>query len=187
MSRSPIVTALLDANVLYPAPLRDYLLHLASLRVFEPMWTATIQEEWIRNLLEARPDIKRAALEATQRAMDIAFPGANITGYEFRIEGLSLPDPNDRHVLAAAIKGEAQVIVTANLKDFPIATLAPFRIQAIHPDEFVSACIDRDRHKAIKALNKQVKALKNPPLPLEKVLNNLESTGLVKSVAKLKS
>jgi len=71
---------------------------LASLGVFEPMWTATIQEEWIRNLLEARPDIKRAALEATQRAMDIAFPGANIGGYEFKIEGLSLPDPNDRHV-----------------------------------------------------------------------------------------
>lgn len=119
MSRPPVITALLDANVLYPAPLRDYLLYLASLGVYLPLWTAVIQDEWIKNLIEARPDLKRAALEATQRSMDRAFPGSNITGYEFLIEGLSLPDPNDRHVLAAAIKGEAQVIVTANLKDFP--------------------------------------------------------------------
>jgi predicted nucleic acid-binding protein len=114
MSRPPIITALLDANVLYPAPLRDYLLHLASLGVFEPMWTAAIQDEWIRNLLDARPDINRVALEATQRAMDIAFPGSNISGYESLINSLSLPDPDDRHVLAAAIKGKAQIIVTNN-------------------------------------------------------------------------
>jgi len=73
MSRPPVITALLDANVLYPAPLRDYLLYLAGLGVYEPVWTKAIQDEWIRNLLKARPDINRVALEATRRSMDKAF------------------------------------------------------------------------------------------------------------------
>jgi predicted nucleic acid-binding protein len=187
MSRPPIITALLDANVLYPAPLRDYLLHLASLGVFEPMWTAAIQDEWIRNLLDARPDINRVALEATQRAMDIAFPGSNISSYESLINSLSLPDPDDRHVLAAAIKGKAQIIVTNNLKDFPRVDLIPYAIRAEHPDLFVSQCIDRDRANSIKALENQVKSLKKPPIPMEQVLKNLEANGLIASVAKLKS
>lgn len=187
MSRPPIITALLDANVLYPAPLRDYLLHLASLGVFEPMWTTAIQVEWIRNLLDARPDINRAALEATRRAMDTAFPGSNINGYESLINGLSLPDSDDRHVLAAAIKGKAQIIVTNNLKDFPHADLIPYAIRAEHPDLFVSQCIDRDKPNSIKALQNQVKSLKKPPIPVEQVLVNLEANGLVRSVAKLKS
>jgi len=186
MSRSPKITALLDANVLYPAPLRDYLLHLAAVGVYEPLWTATIQEEWIRNLLKARPDIKRAALEATQRAMDKAFPHANIVGYESLIAEISLPDHDDRHVFAAAIKAEAHVIVTANLKDFPSSSLAPYSIRAEHADMFVLACIDREKQNAIKALENQVRALKNPPLPREKVLAALEATGLAKSIAKLR-
>ena len=187
MSRNPVITALLDANVLYPAPLRDYLLHLASLGVYEPVWTAAIQDEWIRNLVKARPDINRAALEATQRSMDQAFPGANVTGYESLIKNLSLPDADDRHVIAAAIKGEAQVIVTANLKDFPATALIPYSIRAEHPDVFISACIEMDKRKGLKALENQVKALKKPPLSREKVLENLENTGLIRSVAKLKS
>lgn len=187
MSRFPVITALLDANVLYPAPLRDYLLHLASPGVYEPIWTAAIQDEWIRNLVKARPDINSANLEATRRSMEKAFPGSNVVGYEFLIERLLLPDPDDRHVLAAAIKGEAQVIVTANLKDFPSTALKPYALRAEHPDVFISRHIDRDRQKALKALENQVKALKNPPLSRGKVLENLENTGLVKSVAKLKS
>lgn len=186
MSRPPIIIALLDANVLYPAPLRDYLLHLASIGVYEPVWTIAIQDEWIRNLLKARPDIDKAALEATRRSMDKAFPGSNTTEYESLIESLSLPDPDDRHVLAAAIKAKAQVIVTANLKDFPADALIPHAVRAEHPDAFVSECIDRDRLKAIKALENQVKALKKPPLPVETVLKNLLANGLVKSVSRLK-
>ncbi len=186
MSSRPVIIALLDANVLYSAPLRDYLLHLASLGVYSPTWTDAIQDEWIRNLLKARPDLNKPALTATQQSMDKAFPGDNIVGYESIVDSISLPDPNDRHVLAAAIKGEAQVIITANLKDFPNDVLALLGIQATHPDDFVSACIDRDKQKAIKALKNQLKALKKPPLPLEMVLRNLERTGLIKSVTKLR-
>jgi PIN domain len=159
MSRSPAIIALLDANVLYPAPLRDYLLHLASLGVFEPLWTAAIQEEWIRNLLDSRPDLRGESLEGAHRAMDKAFPGSNVTDYESLTESLVLPDPNDRHVFAAAIK---------------------------HPDSFISGCIDRDRPNALKALENQIKALKTPPMSREKVLSNLEGNGLVLSAAKLR-
>jgi hypothetical protein len=91
MSRSPVITALLDANVLYPAPLRDYLLHLASLGVYEPLWTAAIQDEWIRNLIKVRPDLNRAALETTQEAMNRAFPGSNVMDYESLIGGPGKP------------------------------------------------------------------------------------------------
>jgi predicted nucleic acid-binding protein len=110
------IAAVLDANVLYQAPLRDYLLHLAKLKVYDPVWTDTIQEEWVRNLLKARPDINRASPEATQRSMDRNFPESKLKDYESIIESFALPDPDDRHVLAAAIKRKAQVIVTANLK-----------------------------------------------------------------------
>jgi hypothetical protein len=96
-------SAVLDANVLYPAPLRDLLLNLADLELYKPRWTAQIQKEWIVNLLEHRADLKKDSLEKTQRAMDSAFPNADIRGYKQLIEGLRLPDPKDRHVLAAAI------------------------------------------------------------------------------------
>src|SRR5215211_7803372 len=108
-------TAILDANVLYPAPVRDYLLNLANLEMYKPKWTKEIQEEWIRNLLLKRPDLKRENLEKTRDAMDSAFPDANITNYEEIISSLSLPDQKDRHILADAIRVHADVIVTFNL------------------------------------------------------------------------
>ncbi len=186
-SKHANITAILDANVLYPAPLRDYLLYLASLKVYFPLWTESIQEEWARNLMKARPDINRTSVEATQLSMNRYFERSNIKDYESIVAGLSLPDPDDRHVLAAAIKGQAQIIVTANLKDFPRKNLAPYDISATHPDDFVLACIDRDKTKAIKALTNQVKYLKNPPIPIEKVLENLKRSGLVKSAIALAS
>jgi hypothetical protein len=175
------IAAVLDANVLYSAPLRDYLLHLAKLKVYDPVWTDAIQQEWVRSLLKARPDLDRASLEATQRSMDRYFPRSNLKDYESIIGSLSLPDPNDRHVLAAAIKRSARIIVTANMKDFPEKILAPYCIRVEHPDDFVLACIDRERSKAIKALKNQVKYLKNPPLSTEKVLENLKRCGLTRS------
>lgn len=179
------IAVVLDANVLYSAPLRDYLLHLAKLKVYDPVWTDAIQEEWVRNLLKARPDLDRTSLEMTRRSMDRYFPQSKVRDYESIIDSLSLPDPNDRHVLAAAIKGQVQMIVTANLKDFPEKVLASYDICAVHPDDFVLTCIHRERAKAIKALKNQVKYLKNPPIPIGKVLDNLKRSGLVKSAAVL--
>ena len=120
----PPPTALLDANVLYPAGLRDLLLRLADRYLYAPLWSADIHEEWMRNLLADRPDIPASALERTRAIMDEHFPGAVVTGYTALAASLDLPDPGDTHVLAAAIEGEANIIVTRNLRHFPSERLA---------------------------------------------------------------
>lgn len=130
-------TALLDANVLYPAPLRDIFLQLAVTDLFKAKWTADIHREWIEALMRKEPPPHRAALERTRDLMDKGTRDSLVTGYEALISSLTLPDPDDRHVLAAAIVGRCDVIVTQNLRDFPEAALAPFAIEAQHPDEFL--------------------------------------------------
>lgn len=112
-------TAFYDANVLYPAELRNLLMHLALTGLFRAKWSADVHEEWISALLEKRPDLTRDNLERTRALMDLHAVDALVTGDEDLIPGLRLPDPNDRHVLAAAIRGQADVIVTMNLRDFP--------------------------------------------------------------------
>lgn len=120
-------TALLDANVLYPAPLRDLFLQLAVTDLFKAKWTADIHREWIEALMRNEPECGRAALERTRVLMDTATRDSLVTGYEALIDTLTLPDPDDRHVLAAAIVGRCDVIVTQNLKDFPGGGAGPLR------------------------------------------------------------
>jgi PIN domain-containing protein len=103
-------TALFDANVLYPAPVRDILMQLAVTDLFRAKWTADIREEWITALLERQPHRRRADLERTRSLMDSAVRDCLVVGYEDLIPSLSLPDPDDRHVLAAAIVGRCDVI-----------------------------------------------------------------------------
>ena len=130
-------TAIFDACVLYPAPIRDLLLELAQTELFRARWTNRIHDEWIRALLESRPDLSRERLYRTRELMNQSVPDCLITDYEELISSLTLPDLDDRHVLAAAIKGRADVIVTLNVRDFPAPALAAFGIEAQHPDEFI--------------------------------------------------
>lgn len=123
-----------DACVLYPAPLRDLLVRLASKGVVRARWSEIILDECFRNILEQRPDLKPEMLRRTRELMTKAVADSIVTGFEGLVDGLSLPDPDDRHVLAVAIRAGAQTIVTFNLKDFPAATLAPYDIEAQHPD-----------------------------------------------------
>ncbi|HSP00135.1 MAG TPA: PIN domain-containing protein, partial [Thioalkalivibrio sp.] len=125
-----------DACVLYPAPLRDLLIRLATTGLFAARWTEQIHDEWTRSLLKKRPELADA-LPRTVALMNQAVPEALVIGHEPLIEGLTLPDPDDRHVLAAGIRAGAQLIVTFNLKDFPEETLAGFGIEAVHPDTFL--------------------------------------------------
>lgn len=129
-------TVLFDANVLYPAPMRDALMQLAVTDLFKAKWTADIHREWIDALLRNEPRRDRAALERTRDLMDRATRDCLVTGYEALVPALILPDPDDRHVLAAAIVGRCDAIVTQNLKDFPPEALAPFGIETQHPDDF---------------------------------------------------
>jgi predicted nucleic acid-binding protein len=135
-------TAFYDACTLYPAPLRDLLMHLALTDLFRARWSDQIHDEWIRNVLKDRPDLKREQLERTRSLMNAHVRDCLVTGYEDLIEGLTLPDPDDRHVLAAAIRGSASVIVTFNLDDFPPEHLGKFGVEAQHPGGFITHLID---------------------------------------------
>lgn len=178
MIHLPRFVAVLDACVFYPAPIRDLLLHLADAGLYAPKWTATIHEEWVRNLLANRPDLTAAHLAKTRAAMDAAFPAATVRHFEGLIDALHLPDPDDRHLLAAAICCQADVIVTANLKDFPAAALAPYEVEAQHPDAFVSQLIDLNPDKAVDAFRQQVAGLRKPPMTAQQVLAILRKVGM---------
>jgi hypothetical protein len=125
--------AILDACVLYPPALRDLLMWLATVSAFAPRWTEQIHDEWIRNVLKDNPEIPHAQLARTRRLMDAVNPASVVSGYEEYIPTLHLPDPDDRHVLAAAIQAGAPHIVTFNLSDFPDTALTPYGVRAVHP------------------------------------------------------
>jgi hypothetical protein len=180
-------TALLDANVLYPAPLRDLLLQLAVTDLYKAKWTADIHREWIENLLENEPHRERAVLERTRDLMDRATRDCLVTGYTSLIPSLALPDSNDRHVLAAAIVGRCDVIVTANLKDFPEEALAPFGIDLQHPDEFLCNHLNLAQGVFCSCVQKIRRRLQNPPYTVADYLGNLTSLGLVATAAELRA
>ena len=179
--------AVYDACVLYPAPLRDLLLHLALTDLFRARWTDRIHEEWIRSVLASRPDLDARQLARTRSLMDLAVPDALVTGYEGLIEQLALPDPDDRHVLAAAIRAQAGVIVTYNLKDFPAEQLVPYGIEVQHPDEFVAHLLDLAPGAVCAAVRDQRQALRNPPRSVRELLDTFLSLGLASTVSALES
>lgn len=135
MRHSPF-TVIYDACVLYPAPLRDLLMQLALTGAYRARWSEQIHDEWTRNVLKNRPDLTSAQLDRTVELMNRAVPDCLVKDYEPLVKGLDLPDEDDRHVLAAAIKCGASVIVTYNLRDFPAEILKCFEIEALHPDVF---------------------------------------------------
>lgn len=178
-------TALLDANVLYPAPMRDIMIQLAVSDVIRARWTEDIHNEWIESLLRNEPHRQRFALERTRDLMNEHTRDALITGYHTLIDGLKLPDPDDRHVLAAAIVGWCEVIVTQNLKDFPQNILAQYGIEAQHPDEFLVNHLNLVPSSFCGAARKVRARLKNPPYTVQEYLNILTQQGLVVTATEL--
>lgn len=132
----------LDANILFSAPLRDTLLRAADVGLFRMHWTDEILEEVRRNLIETWRSTEEQA-ERLVATMQTYFPEASVTGYELLVPAMT-NDPKDRHVLAAAVVSKSQVIVTHNLRDFPEAALSPFSIQAQTPDRFLTNRLRRD-------------------------------------------
>jgi predicted nucleic acid-binding protein len=187
MNHLPKFTIVLDACVLYPAPIRDVLLSLAAEGLFVVKWSDIIQNEWLRNLLANRPDLKKEQLFQTIKAMNLAFPDANVENFEVFISGVNLRDKDDRHVVACAIRCNADLIVTFNIKDFSTKELAKFGIEIQNPDELISNLIDINPKLVHKAISKMVKRLKNPKKTMDEVLTILEKCGLKKSVEKFKN
>jgi hypothetical protein len=131
-------TVVYDACVFYPAPLRDLLMRLALTDLYRARWSEQIHDEWINAVLRNRPDLSRAQLERTRSLMNAHVRDALVDGYQSLIPTLELPDPDDRHALAAAIKCGADLIGTFNLDDFPDEALArSYSLGACHPDPFL--------------------------------------------------
>lgn len=185
MSVASRPTAILDACVLYPAPMRDLLLHIADAGLYQPKWTDQIQHEWTRNLLKNRPDLKSEQLQKTVAAMKDAFPDATVTHYEALIESIYLPDTDDRHVVAAAIRSHADLIITANLKDFPNSYLSQYDFVAQHPGGFVVDLMALNPDIVLQAFSTQVATLKKPPKTVHQVLEILRINGFDRTVTQL--
>ncbi len=179
--------AIYDACILYSAPLRDLFLRLASAGLVEARWSNQLLDECFRHIVVNRPDLKPESLRRTRDLMNKALPGALVTGYEGLTAGLWLPDPDDRHVLAVAIRARASVIVTANLGDFPAAALLPHSLVAIHPDGFFGGLLDLDPERVLQVVAEQAAALKNPPRTQQELLTTLENAGLKKSIARMRA
>ncbi|MGJ7582784.1 PIN domain-containing protein [Variovorax sp. RHLX14] len=157
-------TAILDACVLYPVSVADALMSFAEADLYAAKWTTLIEDEWIRNLEADRP-------EPAWRAL---------------MPALKLPDPDDVHVLAAAIAGHADCIVTANLVDFPASVLEIHGVTAVHPDDFLMAQFDLDHVKAIAALRDMRGRSKKPPYDAEEFARIFERNGLVGMAERLR-
>ena len=174
--------ALLDACVLYPAQLRDLLLRTAISDLYKARWTDQIHDEWIRSLRKNRQDISLERLARTRELMNTSVPDCLVNGYEPYISELNLPDPDDRHVLAAAIRCQAGVIVTFNLRHFPEDMVSKYGISIQHPDEFLSHIFDLRPAVMCSAIKGMRQTLVSPPKTVSELLNDLLKVGLPRTV-----
>jgi predicted nucleic acid-binding protein len=181
---TPVV--IYDASVLYPNTLRDLLIRIAQLGLVKAKWTDQILDEMFQALQRNRPDLDPNTLLRTRRLMGVAVRDWRVTGYEPLVDSLTLPDPDDRHVLAAAIRTHAQVIVTANLRHFPTQELRQWDIEPRSPDDFVCDQIGLDRALVCVVVQQIADSWRNPPGCVSDVLDRLERNGLVVSVAELR-
>jgi len=172
-------TVIFDANVLYPASLRSILMYLATTGLFKARWTLEIHEEWIKNLLLKRQDLTRAQLEFQRNLMIKVIPDSLVDDYQWMIDKLELPDKDDRHVLAAAIKVNAEIIVTVNLKDFPSHVLKQYNCIAQHPDDFIVDLLAEYSEKILPIFKRDRCHYLKPPYDQTEYLDLLKRQGLI--------
>jgi len=178
-------TVVFDACVLYPAPLRDLLMWLALSDVFRARWTEQIHDEWVGAVLRDRPELK-SQLDRTRFLMNSHVRDCLVSGYETLIPAIRLPDPDDRHVVAAAVHCGASLIVTLNGKDFPPNALEPYDIEAKHPDDFILDLFDLYPATVVQAVANQRRTLIKPTKSVDEFLDNLIKMGLTQTVDRLR-
>ena len=170
---------LFDASVLYPSLTRNLLIHLATSGLVAARWTEQIQDEWTRNLLLDRADLTPERLARTRRLMETAVPDGLVDGYQPLIESLSLPDPDDRHVLAAAITGQADILVTWNLRHFPEEVVAVNGIEVLSPDDLLCRLLSLSLQETRQAVEALRISLRTPPYSWQGLLERFGQVGLV--------
>jgi len=156
-----------DACVLYPFHLRNVLVQCAVDRLVDARWTDDIHDEWIRNLLERKPGLTRDRLERTRNLMKAQLPEADVTGYHHLIQSLELKDPDDRHVLAAAIHTNADTILSAD-RGFTNTVLAPHGLTVQRPNGFLMSLLNANLDLMLDSLARARQNLrKSTPTPEE--------------------
>jgi len=186
MAGSGRYTVLLDANVLYPNVLRDLLLSLASAGLYHARWTDRINEEWTRNLVADRPDIGPRIPELL-KLVNQSVPDCLVEKYDILIDQLELPDPDDRHVLAAAIAGHADAIVTANLKDFPENVLASYNLEIHHPDDFLMNQLDLRPLDTLEVIRRMRERMRKPARTARELIDIIERNQLPQTAQYLRT
>lgn len=174
--------AVLDANVLYPFQLRNFLLHLAALETFQPLWSDEIIEETRKNLLK-KGVMTQAKWDSLERQLRKHFSDAWGQGFQSRIVDLTIPDPDDRHVLALAVHYEADVIVTYNTKDFPRRALEPLGLDRVRPPTFVDRIWKKDRAAVLEAAELHRLSLTKDPVSRPEYLTQLRDRAQLRQVA----
>nr|WP_018119244.1 PIN domain-containing protein [Corynebacterium mastitidis] len=171
-------SALLDSCVLVPMSQADTLLRIAQAGLYRPLWSTIILEETVRALERIHPDMRRTGAGRHRvTTMNRYFQGSCVHRWDHLVPIISLPDEDDRHVVAAAIQGRADLIVTANLKDFPSAELQRFSLTTQHPDEFLLNQLDVNPRLVMGALAHQAAATAHPRVTVNYILNDLSRCG----------
>lgn len=171
-------TVVLDACVLVPIALADTLLRIAEREIYRPLWSERIPDEAADSILEVHPAVDAQSIERRFAAMRETFADACVDGWESLQLDLALPDPDDLHVLATAVRGKADAIVTANLRDFPVDDLKAFDLEVIHPDNFLLDQLDLAPRIVIEVIREQAAHARQPPLEPIDLLVRLARCGV---------
>lgn len=176
-------SALLDACVLVPIALADTLLRLAEADLYRSLWSERILDEVVWAVEEIHPDLADGRARKRVDTMDRAFDDACVRGWEPLVKGIVLPDPDDRHVVAAAQRGHADLIVTANLSDFPASSIEPLGLEAQGPDEFLLNQLDLDPDVVVRVLHAQAAAAQRPAITFDALVIHLARCGVPRFAA----
>lgn len=180
-------TALLDACVLYPLAMADSLMSLATTGLFAAKWTRCIEDEWMTSLEANQPELKdRLGLRRDQMRCVVPDWEVPQTAWKRLASGLTLPDPADVHVLAAAIAGHADCIVTANLRDFPAEIVESYGMEVVHPDQFIVHQWDLSELTVVAAFKRMRARWRKPQANAEDFAQALERGGLPTTASRLR-
>ncbi|GGT46284.1 PIN domain-containing protein [Streptomyces atratus] len=172
----------LDTCVLFPNYLRDTLLRLAEVELYEPLWSTDILDELTRNVGERIGALKAKGIV---EAMAGTFPDSLVSGYEALIPAMA-NDPKDRHVLAAAVRGQAHAVVTLNVTDFPAEASDPYEIEVMRPDDFLLDMLDLAPVEMNSVLRAQVGSYRREPRDLHGLLDRLDAGGVPQFAAEFR-
>lgn len=169
---------ILDACVMFPYPVADLIMWQSETGMFHPQWSKDITDEAISGILRKYSGVNKKKIQARFDAMEMAVEEPIVKGYESLVNNIKLPDPNDRHVVAAAIKTNAELIITFNLKDFPKTKLEKFGIVAIHPDDFLCDLADIDKGLVLEKVRLCRMTYKNPPYGQDDYIDLIKAQNL---------